>query len=142
MGLDNGIIIKGKTMKGFDFLNNYYHDDITDAYSPGDYEIAYWRKCWNIRGRMFEVFKDNITAKDDYKMHLSLVDLKKVVELVLKHFLDEKNWDSEYGQSIWLWEEQIRNIADQIYKIRHFLELVEEEEIKDEDLEIYFYDSY
>ena len=142
MGLDNGIIIKSKTEKGFDFLNEYYHDEINKSYSPGEYEIVYWRKCWNLRGRMLEVFKDNPTEMYGYKTSLSIVDLKKVVELVLKYFLDEKNWDSEYGQSIWEWETMLRNIADEIFEIRRFLDNAKEEEIQDEDLEIYFYDSY
>ena len=142
MGLDNGIIIKPKTEKGFDFLNKYYHEEINKSYSPGEYEIVYWRKCWNLRGRMLEVFRDNPSDNDGYKTSLSIVDLKKVVELVLKYFLNEKNWNNEYGQSIWEWKTMLRNIADEIFEIRRFLDNVKEEGIQEEDLEIYFYDSY
>lgn len=139
MGLDNGIIIRGKTEKGRAFLKNFYSDEMSD-YRPGDYEPVYWRKNWNMRGRMLEIFEDN-KRKDEWHIILSLFDLAIVVEKVLKYFLDENNW-GDYGSSLWEWHVAVRSIGNQIFNLRDFLENAEISNIHNEDLEIYFYDSY
>lgn len=136
MGLDNGLIIKPKTDKGaeylsenFDYLKNKYSSDI-------EYEFFYARKCWNIRYRFFEY---NLGYDADHR-YLKIADLVSVVNDVLKYFLNEDNWDR--SESIWDWEVQVPHIAEAIKNLRFLIKDVEYGDISDEDLEIYFYDSY
>ena len=51
MGLDNGIIVKKTelTKRLFKVKKNCL-DEYTD-----DFEIAYWRKCWNVRDNIFTI---------------------------------------------------------------------------------------
>ena len=58
MGLDNGLVIKGKTLRGKEVLVEDF--DYLEKYN-GCYELGYWRKCWNIREKFLEVF-----SKKDY----------------------------------------------------------------------------
>ena len=74
---------------------------------------------------------------EDYE--LKIADLEKVV-LVMKHFLDENNWDT--SESIWEWYIQVPAIADTIKKIRLFLDYLDEEDLDDRDFSIIWYDSY
>lgn len=142
MGLDNGILIKGKTLKGKFFLKEHFDNLKTYGNS---YEIAYWRKCWNIRDKFLEVFSDKDYDRQGGEIHLDVEELYDVVEHILKYFLIEDNWIEGNGfviGSIWTWEEQLRNIADIIYNIRKFLELYKEAGLDNNDFDIIFYDSY
>ena len=141
MGLDNGIIVKAKTLRGSKFLEKYFsHLDKLDS----GYELAYWRKCYNVRSKILERVKN---AYDAGEFELNTTDLVQVLE-VMKYFLDREHW-YEDGGSIWTWEQQLRNTADIIYNITKFLEYIEdgdgdvpEDEVSAEDFEITWYDSY
>lgn len=141
MGLDNGIIVKAKTLRGSRFLEKYFSH--LDKLGNG-YELAYWRKCYNVRSKILEWVKN---AYDAGEFELNLTDLVQVLD-VMKYFLDKEHWYEE-GGSIWTWEEQLRNIADVIYNVTKFVEYLEdgegdlpEDEVSAEDFEILWYDSY
>lgn len=141
MGLDNGIIVKAKTLRGSRFLEKYF--SYLDKLGNG-YELAYWRKCYNVRSKILEWVKN---AYDAGEFELNLTDLVQVLD-VMKYFLDKEHWYEE-GGSIWTWEEQLRNIADVIYNVTKFVEYLEdgegdlpEDEVSAEDFEILWYDSY
>lgn len=141
MGLDNGIVVKAKTLRGSRFLEKYF--SYLDKFDGG-YELAYWRKCYNVRGKILECVKNAYDAGD---FELDTTDLVQVLE-VMKYFLDKEHW-YEDGGSIWTWEEQLRNTANIIYNITRFLEYIEdgdgdvpEDEVSAEDFEITWYDSY
>jgi len=142
MGLDNGLMIQGKTAAGRRMLkDNFNH--LKDEYSDGtvEYEFIYWRKCWNMRNRMEEF---GLLDDADNKT-LTIENLVTVVEDVLKYFLNEDNWvhgNSFSNGSIWNWTTMIATIAQEIHDIREFIEDVEANELTDEDFKIYFYDSY
>jgi len=141
MGLDNGLVIKAKTLNAFNWLKEYY-EDIKDKFSSNgdEYEFWYGRKDWNVRHKFLEVFRDKGYDGEGGDIVLNIVDLIRARD-VFKYFLNEDNWRVD-GTSIWTWEEELRSIAEAIYWITKFLEDVYDEGFTDEDFEIWFYDSY
>ena len=134
IGLDNGIIIKGKNKKGQEFIKSREN-------SWNEYELGYWRKCWNIRSKFIDDFKYN---KEKQIIHFSLEDIDKIID-TLAYFLVKDNWEYE-GQTstVFSWEEEIPSIAQ---AIKNLYDLKEEiyymdEKITDADIDFYFYDSY
>lgn len=150
MGLDNGIVIKGKTLKAQRFLaENFKH--LEDRHSLGDFEFGYWRKCWNIREAFLDNFSKNGYDGQGGHLNLSIKDLERAYDVTLRQFLDEKNWDYNGHYSfIFSWIQELPHIAETMYNINKFLELFEENEdeygneleLSENDFEIYFYDSF
>lgn len=146
MGLDNGIIIKGKTLAGQDFVTEFFneYDKEASSYPSGARDLAYWRKCWNVRHAILELpFAGQYDGQGgDVRMFIS--DLPDVVG-VMKYFLDESHWIEGNGfinGSIWTWTEQLRNTAYVIWIITRLIEEIEDKKIEDADIDIFFYDSY
>ena len=137
MGLDNGIIIRPKNKDAEKFLNEYCKHFKDEYHSEVTYEPVYWRKCWNLRGAMFE----NGLADDGEDHPLKIKDLETVVEKVIKPFLNEEHWEDD-NRSLWSWTEMIRQLGQEVFNLREFIWDVEEEGLVDEDFDIYFYDSY
>lgn len=141
MGLDNGIRIEPKTEKGKNYLKNHFHY-LEDSY--GDYEFGYWRKCWNIREKFLDDF---IYDRDQQEIEFKLNDIPAIIN-TLKYFLNEDNWEYE-GKTSWIfnWYEEVASIANAIRNLYLFYDYVDEgadneDDVTDEDFEIYFYDSY
>ena len=136
MGLDNGIIIRGKTEKGTNYLVNNF-SNCYDKYIEC-FEFGYWRKCWNIREKFIDDFGYD-TERQEIKFELD--DIPLIVE-TLKYFLNEDNW--EYGDcysQVFSWIEELPSIANAIQDLWRFYDNLDNE-LTDEDFEIYFYDSY
>ena len=151
MGLDNGLRIKGKTIAGKNFLKEHCNH-MKDEDNPIWYEFGYWRKCYCVRDRFLDVFKDKNYDGQGGSFNLNVADLIDVVENVMKFFLEDEDRWNDYGNgfttgSIWEWHIGLRSITDCIYKIREFLidyeiENEDGEKISDSDFVIEFYDSY
>lgn len=148
IGLDNGIIIKPKTEKGTNFLETYFKENKEAYYTEPTYEFAYFRKCWNIRARFFEIYsklKSTIANEDDYHFYFAIEDIPTLVEKVFKYFLIEENWEYDGACSqVFSWEVELRALAEAIRDLRLFYEYATDPEdgITDADIECYFYDSY
>ena len=141
MGLDNSLVIRGNTIRGKKFLDEHFKK-LESKYSPTRFEFDYWRKCYNLRSRFFEVFGDHDGWDEDrYEVTLKIVDLYDYVESVLKYFLNEDNWLEDRG-SIWEWHIMLRSIADAICNIKEFMMFTGIEGLNDTDFHIYWYDSY
>lgn len=142
MGLDNGIIIKGRTEKGRRFLENHFHY-LQDNIFAG-YEFGYWRKCWNIREKFIDDFKYD---KENCEIKFELDDIPAIID-TLKYFLNEDNWDYNDSTSlVFNWYEEIASIANAIRNLYFFYDYIDvgadnEDDVTDEDFDIYFYDSY
>ena len=138
MGLDNGWIVKAKTIKGKQFLQDYF-DYLKDEDSKFDeYEFGYMRKNWGIRTDIIRnIFDRN---GDEYYYTFKLNQIENFISLLCYYF-DEKHWRDE-ADSIWDWHVGIKQIADIIYNFRRLEEEAEAAGITDEDLDMYFYDSY
>lgn len=113
MGLDNGIIVKNK-------------NDTKE-------EICYWRRCWNIRNKIFEIIEKH--SNEEYKYSLSLDNVVDIYYM-LKN-LNKKNWFDD-GSSIWDWEDIKKSIKRNIKALNKLIKRMK----KEPDLEVIFYDSY
>ena len=135
MGLDNGIQIKRNTstnsipeLKQFELAYDNKHQF--------DFEICYWRKCYNIRNMIMDVVE---SARDnDNSDILTTTDIEKIVH-GLQSF-NSANWQ-ENGGSIWDWDDEEYPYSEKIQRdienLKNLQTLMEKY-----DLEVYFYDSY
>lgn len=140
MGLDNGFDVRSKSYDGDQFLEEFgqNHPEFVKQYSTGkEYELAYWRKCYNVRHKMFNSFPQFEDAEGGTIKISELPKLKGI----MTYFLTKKNWHRD-GSSIWTWEQQLHNTANIIYLITEFMEDIKDAGITDDDIEINFYDSY
>lgn len=138
MGLDNGIYIKGDAAKAFPEIIK------RTEYIPYDniYEVAYWRKCWNVRDLIFDVLCDNNHCpgnnRDCGDYLIDRDDLYDIADELAA--FDEESWND--GGSIWDWEDSRieEKIAYDVATIRWLAAYCETHP----ELEnyIYFYDSY
>lgn len=135
MGLDNGIEVK----------RTYYTNDIPELQrfnQPWDkehkynFEVCYFRKCWNIRNMILDVVKgtyDNIISDP-----LTTYDIDNIIK-GLQAF-NSDNWQDN-GGSIWDWDDEEYPYSEHIKRDIESLQTLRK--LMDKyDLEVYFYDSY
>lgn len=131
MGLDNGVEIRRRpdlpaaVLRAFDVdewrvRNNY------------DIEVAYWRKCWNVRDVFFDVL--DIKDNNDTQTNMTANDVEQVITL-LKEFTRD-NYD--FCGTIWDWVDFKRLNKRNIRQLKKLVKLMK----KYDDLEVYFYDSW
>lgn len=132
MGLDNGIRLK--TRKTIEDIaeyttvhrNEYNKDEI-------EYEICYWRKCWNIRSMIFQMMnKDSNAMSDDYE--LSIESLKKIRIGIYQLICNPDLWDG----SIWTFEEMLPHLAQDLVNLSWLIDYLR----NDTTAYACFYDSY
>lgn len=140
MGLDIGVVIKPKTEAAREYLKAEFPSNRDEYSTDIEYEFGYWRKTWNIRRRVIDVFE--LPNHDDANMTMTLDQLKIFRDEVLEFFLDKSHWEYKGETSlIFSWEVELVPIANSIRDITLFFEYLDED-LTDEDFEIYFYDSY
>ena len=110
MGLDNGLVIRKRNQKV-------------------SKEIAYWRKCWNIRGDILDIID---STEEKYCYEISPSQLLQIVKILSKY--NEKNWD----HSIWSWDDIKHSIKKQILTIPFWIIFL----LFNKDYYCEFYDSY
>ena len=133
MGLDNGIEVK-RTEYSVSIPWIAKHAFDWDKEKRYDFQICYWRKCWNIRTII--LCTCNINSDNDCRYLLSVDDLINIRKELKK--LNEKEWNSQ-GGSIWTWEEHAPINKKHIRELAKLIQLKRKHKDK---LEIYFYDSY
>ena len=129
MGLDNWIMVKKHKSKPVNKLLSYVFT--YDKYFD-EYEIAYYRKCWNLRHRIMDA------TSAPFDEHNNIPIKHEEVKEIMKSLktLNEDNWEDE-GGSIWSFEEMKEAInrdikmLKRLYFLMFFL-----------DLQPYFIDSY
>ena len=135
MGLDNSIQIKRNTstnsipeLKQFELAYDNKHQF--------DFEICYWRKCYNIRNMIMDVVESG--RDNDNSDILTTTDIEKIIH-GLQSF-NSANWQ-ENGGSIWDWDDEEYPYSEKIQRdienLKNLQTLMEKY-----DLEVYFYDSY
>lgn len=129
MGLDNGICVRRTALTETIPELKLFEDDWIAKYKT-DYEVCYWRKCWNIRRQILDILEWG----DDFDFVVSIEDVDRIIE-VLKS-LTADNWE-ESGSSIWEFSDMDDNLKNQIHNLEVLKRLMQEHE-----LEVYFYDSY
>lgn len=134
MGLDNGIEIKRKDNLPKCVL--CFDDEGWRKQRGYDLEVAYWRKCWNVRHIIFDVLRRG----DDND---SVIDITREELVEIIHRLEDdlhycNFWSGEWGGCIWTWNEfrriQKRNLKN-LKKLAHMMK-------RHPNIEVIFYDSY
>ena len=128
MGLDNGITLKKEGLpKQFNRLATKDRD------YGSDIEIAYWRKCWQVRRLIYEAI--NMPAENDSIVKLSREDVLAIIKILTKNI--KQKW-YEYGSPYWEWKEYKINHRENIRRLRRLACLMK----KYPDVVVEFYDSY
>lgn len=134
MGLDNGIMLKIIDKEKFGPMPAWIkREEWEDKYGY-DYEILYWRKCWNVRDVIL-FYLNGHGEGGDHPMNL---DDLEYINKTLKKLYTKKNWDER--QSIWSWDE----IKDTYKSNLKYAEKVAKwlQDKPEGSYELYFYDSY
>lgn len=142
MGLDNGIELKFKDSKILEHPADLpmWLKPLELSWEKGTFELAYWRKCWNVRRDILNVLNINKDYENDGLFKLTVSDVEQIIE-VLKSY-NEENWDNSDGivwasGSIWTFEEQKPHIEQQIKNLTNAIPLM-----KTGTCVVEFYDSY
>ena len=96
-------------------------------------EVAYWRKCWQVRRAIFEAL-----GEPDENDSIIKMDRDDVVNVInaLKKF-NKKTW-YDYGSPYWEWDEYKINHKHNIKRLKRLARLMK----KYPDIIVEFYDSY
>ena len=131
MGLDNGLEIKRneKSMSIYDKIKRFERS--WDKEHEYDFEVLYYRKCWNIRSLIAECIGG---IYDNGETPVEREHIPKIIAALKS--LNTKNW-MDYGGSIWEWKEQKPHIKRHIKNLKYLYRLIGKY-----DLDVYFYDSY
>ena len=138
MGLDNGIILHSKNAikasKRPECVTSLGADDINGV-PMWDYEICYWRKCWNIRREVAHI----IDAPLDYvaKHDLDIYEVKNIWRAIY-NLNSPRTWDER--ESIWTYEEITDNLDKALEALEWLIQFMREH--KDDEYSVEFYDSY
>lgn len=134
MGLDNGIMLKIVDKETFGPMPAWIkREDWEDKYNF-DYEVLYWRKCWNVRAVIL-FYLNGHQEGGDFPMQLE--DLL-YINKTLKKLYTKKNWDER--QSIWSWEDIKESYPE---NLKYAEKVAEWLKTKPEgSYQLYFYDSY
>lgn len=128
MGLDNGITLKKKDLpKRFNCLAAKGRD------CGSEIEIAYWRKCWQIRRLIYEAI--NMPDENDSIIELSRKDVLAIIKALTKNI--KRKW-YECTPPYWEWKEYKVNHRENIRRLRRLARLMK----KYSDVIVEFYDSY
>lgn len=130
MGLDNGINIQrnDKSMSIYETIKRF--EQSYDSGHKYDFEVAYWRKCWNVRNLILRILP---AGESEWKFPIAREDVPRIINELKS--LNAETWDED--MSIWSWDEQEPLIEQYIENLEYLHKLMGEH-----DLDVYFYDSY
>ena len=98
-----------------------------------DLDVAYWRKCWNVRDIILDLL--HVSLDNDSQTPMSIDDVVAVIKALKQ--LNAKNY-TDRGSCIWAWSDfrdiNQRNIA----ALNQLVRLMK----KNDNIEVYFYDSW
>ena len=129
MGLDNSIEVK----------RNAYTSSIPELQRftlEYDFEVCYWRKCWNIRNDILWIIGERLS--DKYEYTLDKEDIDQIIKLLESYNAD--NFEDS-GGCIWDWDDEEYPYSEKIQQDIASLKVLRQLMDKYE-LEVYFYDSY
>ena len=143
MGLDNGVNLKVKDKEAFGKMPKWLRREEWEDKYDYDYEMLYWRKCWNVREEVYHLMRKYYGRLDDDQYEFQLdVDMLKDLFKVLRKMYRKKMWDNDYedGMTIWSWSTVRR---DYLSSLRYAKRVARWLKTKPADsFEVYFYDSY
>lgn len=148
MGLDNVIYVRSKDkINRPSFLTadkDWRTDNWDDKLCCYEYEVAYWRKCYNVRNALYEAMRKSGGAEllcgdpnnGDFKVSFNTLDIF-IDEY--KKLLNKETWNS--GESIWDWDETediLKDIYDSLVWLRAYMAT----RLDNNETEIIFVDSW
>lgn len=136
MGLDNGIVLKTKNtiIEKPDWVK-FIGDPAEHDDGFLEYDICYWRKCWNIREAIFNILEND--DRREWEFELSLNQVVAIRDRLCRFLTEGEDWE-ELGDSIWSFEEMIPVLTEDILNLSWLIEYMK----KDVHAIVYFYDSY
>lgn len=138
MGLDNGIILVLANKKIPEDFPSCHEDywwvgDEKDVAKNGKLDVAYWRKCWNIREAIISVLH---VGNDGGEYPIEAEDLPAIRRALIK-FLHYDYWE-EHSDSIWEYDDIVDTLLQILINLK-WLEIYLKRHPEDS---AYFYDSY
>ena len=134
MGLDNAIEIKRKGNLPNCVL--CFDNDEWRKQCGYDLEVAYWRKCWNVRAIIFDVLTNG--SDDDCVFDVTREELVEIIHRLENdiHYFDflEEGWHS----CIWEWNDFRRIQKWNIKNLKKLAGMMK----RHPEIEVIFYDSY
>ena len=130
MGLDNGINIRRNTAP--ERASKIFHEEEWEK-KYNHIDVAYWRKCWNVRNIVFELLE--IEDFNDSETTMTADDVERVVAELRK--LNSANF-CDRGDCIWDWDEFKYSNRRNIKNLKRLARLMR----KEPTMEVYFYDSW
>lgn len=135
MGLDNSIEIKRNAYTNSIPELRQFELEYDKAYEY-DFEICYWRKCWNIRNDILWIIGERLS--DKYEYTLDKEDIDQIIKLLESYNAD--NFEDS-GGCIWDWDDEEYPYSEKIQQDIASLKVLRQLMDKYE-LDVYFYDSY
>ena len=130
MGLDSGINIRRNTAP--ERASKIFHEEEWKK-KYNHIDVAYWRKCWNVRNIVFELL--DIEDFNDSETTMTADDVERVVAELRK--LNSANFCDD-GDCIWDWDDFKRFNRRNIKNLKRLARLMR----KEPTMEVYFYDSW
>ena len=127
MGLDNGIVIRAK--------KNTLSKICKDLHITNDHqnlEIAYWRKCWNLRNDILDAIYPDWHNNELYEYPITKENFNSLLDVLIT-YLKPDPW------------EDLDRYENYIDSQQHYCQIVnrlDELFYKYPDIKVYFYDSY
>jgi hypothetical protein len=133
MGLDNGIEIRRKENLPKCVLR---FDEEWRKKNNYDLEVAYWRKCWNVRHIIFDVLR-----RGDDNDSIIEITSDEVLEIIRRLENDLRYHDfleGEWGSCIWDWNDFRRIQKRNLKNLKKLAGMMK----RHPEIEVIFYDSY
>lgn len=135
MGLDNGVEIR-RNEHTSSILELRRFEPEYDKTHEYDFEICYWRKCWNVRNDILWIIGERFG--DQYEYNLDKEDIDQIIKLFESYNAD--NFEDS-GGCIWDWDDEEWPYSEKIKQDIENLKMLRQ--LMDKyDLDVYFYDSY
>ena len=131
MGLDNGICIK-RTPESEQIKEVLEFEKDWQKQYKFDFEVVYFRKCWNVRLDIFGIIGPP-EAPNDTRTPVKLEHIDPLISLFKSY--NRKTWDA--ANSIWDYEDIKPHIKTEIKNLKKLKKIMQ-----NHDVEVYFYDSY
>ena len=111
------------------------HDSYEDGSPEFDYEILYWRKCWNLRREISHAL--NLPFDYVQKFGLSIDEVKTIWHVINEN--NNKYW-WEHTDSIWSYEEMRDHLDNDLLALEWLIHYMRAH--KENEYMVEFYDSY
>ena len=133
MGLDNGIEIRRKDNLPICVL---CFDEEWTKKNNYDLEVAYWRKCWNVRNIIFDVLRRG--DDNDSVINVTREELIEIIHRLEDDLHYSDFLEGDWGSCIWEWNTFRRIQKRNMKNLKKLAKMMK----RHPEIEVIFYDSY